>query len=273
MFTWRRKHIDTKKAENVTIYNQPTQGNENEETTDLIRSVTLSSARLWEEVLDRITRIEQNQEELANAISRLQRELPVGNTKSELAEFSDSFVNHGVSEIGSVVSPMQPTSILEMPPPPLGFSEAPSQGPPVLSNVDLDSKLDNLSLPQVSPIDNLLASEFGLHEPASGISDPLASLFGTTGAPPPPPPPPPPPGFGDSSFGTASAPPPPPPPPPGFSPEDFAGENAIGATPTTGSGDVESRPEAPPGVLPPIPAPPEPAITPDFFARATRSKK
>ncbi len=48
------------------------------ETADLVRSVALSSARLWEEVLERLVRVERSQVEITQTLSRLQAALPSG---------------------------------------------------------------------------------------------------------------------------------------------------------------------------------------------------
>ena len=50
------------------------------ETADLVRSVALSSARLWEEVLERLVRVERSQVEITQTLSRLQAALPSGAT-------------------------------------------------------------------------------------------------------------------------------------------------------------------------------------------------
>src|SRR5208283_545567 len=47
-----------------------------DETADLVRSVALSSARLSEEVIGRLGRLEQAQTELAQAVSQLQAGMP-----------------------------------------------------------------------------------------------------------------------------------------------------------------------------------------------------
>ncbi|HLG68745.1 MAG TPA: hypothetical protein VKV36_12865 [Acidimicrobiales bacterium] len=49
-----------------------------DDTADLVRSVALSSARLWEEVLDRLERVEVSQRELAAQFAQFQSELPSG---------------------------------------------------------------------------------------------------------------------------------------------------------------------------------------------------
>ncbi|MGH9108052.1 MAG: hypothetical protein ACRDY3_01065 [Acidimicrobiales bacterium] len=49
-----------------------------DDAIDLVRSVALSSARLWEEVLERLARVEQSYAELRDAFGRFQNALPEG---------------------------------------------------------------------------------------------------------------------------------------------------------------------------------------------------
>jgi hypothetical protein len=51
---------------------------EAEDSADLVRSVAISSAHLWEEVLERLVRVESSQAQLTQAMARLQGELASG---------------------------------------------------------------------------------------------------------------------------------------------------------------------------------------------------
>jgi hypothetical protein len=48
------------------------------DATDLVRTVALTSARLWEEVLERLARVEESHAELRQAVAQLQASLPAG---------------------------------------------------------------------------------------------------------------------------------------------------------------------------------------------------
>ena len=48
------------------------------DATDLVRTMALTSARLWEEVLERLARVEESHAELRAAVAQLQAALPAG---------------------------------------------------------------------------------------------------------------------------------------------------------------------------------------------------
>ena len=195
-----------------------------EDTADLVRSIALSSARLWEDVLSRLGRLEHAQAELARTVAGIRGELTSG---------SAGALSATAPAIGAPPPPPPPgfgpptgpapsavdllTGEAMLPPPPAGFAPPPPPpgfGPPPgpRAEVGLDTAPEPLFY--VPP----LMEEGG---PAD------AAL-----------PPPPPPGFGPSADTTL-----PPPPPPGFSAADLSGPGAIGGTPLA--------PPPPPGFGPP----------------------
>ena len=56
-----------------------------DETAELVRSVALSSARLWEDFLERLARVERTQMELTEAISQLKGALPASSLTPTLS--------------------------------------------------------------------------------------------------------------------------------------------------------------------------------------------
>ncbi|HLH47108.1 MAG TPA: hypothetical protein VKV25_08115, partial [Acidimicrobiales bacterium] len=68
-----------------------------DDTADLVRSVALSSARLWEEVLDRLERVEVSQRELAAQFAQFQSELPSGPRQSSLGPGTSRALDAGPS--------------------------------------------------------------------------------------------------------------------------------------------------------------------------------
>ncbi len=97
-----------------------------DDSTDLVRSVALSSVRLWEEVLERLARVELAQAELTRSLARLQAELPTG---------------AGAASLGpGIAAPLAPPPpgldtpppphFVAPPPPPQGFGAVPPPPPP-----------------------------------------------------------------------------------------------------------------------------------------------
>jgi hypothetical protein len=105
-------------------------GSSDNETADLVRSVAISSARLWEEVLERLVRVERTQAELTQTLARLQAALPAGSVAPELA-------GTATPALGSA-SPL--------PPPPIGAAPA----------IDVDG----LEIPSVSTYTDVSSATF-----------------------------------------------------------------------------------------------------------------
>lgn len=278
----------------VTTPSQPNRHGA-QDAADLIRSVALSSARLWEEVLERLGRVERAQVELATIVYRIQAQLPAGQSgypdadeSSVLAQPGNrSAIDSGSSwtehhdEVtgfagGAVAFDEVNAQTLSPapPPPPAGFAPDPgAQIWPAASGFeDADS---GVGAPPPPPPAGF----------ASPDSDPFGDLFADRPAEPqlaPPAPdqaPPPPPGFGtvavDASSGPAVPPPPPttgfggpvsdpalPPPPPGF-----GSAEAQLPPPPPGFGAVSDvdLPPPPPGfgsVFEATPPPPPPGFGP-----------
>ncbi len=199
-----------------------------DDTADLVRSMALSSARLWEEVIERLSRLEQTQAELAHTVSQLQSNLPA--------------LAAGTAALTAAGAPA-----LAPPPPPLGFE---SSAPPPPPGFDLGSlppppDVDMAPPPPPPPGFESQYAPGDVPEPLFYVP-PLMEEAGLDELPPPPEfdlgtLPPPPPGFetdapstqGFEAFGA-------PPPPPGFEAGDFAGVGAIGAA------EVWSAPPPPP---------------------------
>src|SRR5271165_762750 len=99
---------ETLEATLMSMYNPP--GPQDRDTSDLVRSVALSSARLWEEVLERLTRVERVQVELAQSLSRMQPEL-LGPENRALA----------APTAGALPPPPSGFVAPPLPPPPPGF--------------------------------------------------------------------------------------------------------------------------------------------------------
>ena len=233
------------------------------DSTDLVRTVALSSAKLWEEVLERLSRVEKAQVELAAKFSDLESQIPSGPLSIPL---------ESPPTLASLAPPPPP-------PPPPGFAagqgpSAPPPGnvpeplffvPPLLEKSEetprQDSGLEPTSLeqdvtPGTSQIDQLLAGEFG-NQPAPSVPPPaprattisdFSEVIAGLEPPPPssaPPPPPPPPGFAAGQGPSAPESPAPPPPPPGFA-----------------AGQGPNAPEAPAPAPPPPSSPPPPPPSP-----------
>ncbi len=222
-----------------------------DETTDLVRSVTLSSARLWEEVLERLAAVEHAQAELARAVAQLQGALPSGPIPPSLSpppaptlgapsppQIGGTFppppppgaTLHAIDAIAGESPPPPPP-----PPPPPGFGVTVSAAPS-----DLSTEVPE-PLFYVPPLMDAQDADSGGGLPPLSDSRPPPPVF----LPPPPPrfspedpsgtgsiaPPPPPPGFAAEVHGAPA-------PPPGASPVDelLAGEfgtSAPGALPAT----------------------------------------
>jgi hypothetical protein len=260
-----------------------------EDTADLVRSVALSSVRLWEEVLERLARVELAQAELAQSLARLQGELPPGSAAATLAP--------GTSVLApppppGLEAPSSPHFVAPPPPPPPGVGPLDALAP---EPAHVEGSLEN-RLVDVQPIaaDEPTTGPVPIWSDAATTSgDGMFDLPSSAGdVPPPPPPPPPPPGFGSGptngalDTGLVDAPPPPPgfqsdfpvvpppppagfgsvpgatediPAPPGFSAEDLSGFGAIGEpTPPPGFATTAGPPAAPsePPLGPPPSAPP-----------------
>ncbi|HUZ10037.1 MAG TPA: hypothetical protein VMU76_07710 [Acidimicrobiales bacterium] len=187
------------------------------DTADLVRSVALSSARLWEEVLERLVRVERSQVELTQTLSRLQAALPSATSTTSAPGLSGP----SARTLGLPAAP--PPS----PPPPVGAAV----GAIEVDGVEVGNYQANGGSRALSALGaagpDAVASTPGpqdtegsqLGEPVLATpSEPVSDDLGTDILAPPPPPP------GFASGGDV----PPPPPPPGFSagtePEIAGGE-------------------------------------------------
>ena len=94
-----------------------------EDTADLVRSVALSSVRLWEEVLERLARVELAQAELAQSLARLQGELPPGPTAAPLTAAASVPLAPPPPPPGLDAAPSP--HFVAPPPPPQGFGAVP----------------------------------------------------------------------------------------------------------------------------------------------------
>ncbi|MGH9091820.1 MAG: hypothetical protein ACRDZR_10660, partial [Acidimicrobiales bacterium] len=209
-----------------------------DDTADLVRSVALSSARLWEEVLERLARVEQSQAELAQALSRLQAELPGGPVTASLAPGAPLPFSVP-AELGEAPAP----HFVAPSPPPQGFGSVPPPPPPPgfeAASVQVNAATGTEpSLPPPPPpppgfghvMGEPTAATNGTEARPAGFSedgepggprpvlDPLPAWAGAADVPRPPPPapvpPPPPPGFATGEVpavtGVDLVPPPPPP--------------------------------------------------------------
>ncbi len=209
------------------------------DTDDLVRSVALSSAKLWEEVLERLVRVEQMQGELARTVAQLRAELPSGPQ-------------------AAAVGPGTPA--LAPPPPPPGFV-VPSD-----AAIPRETGIDAAPPPPPGMTAMVVGASAGL---IGGAPEPLSYLppepssgiwaVGTTPEADFAPPPPPPPGFASTAAaeGETLGSPIPPPPPPGFS----ASPGAETIVPPPPPGFAAGAPTAEGTFAVPIAPPPPPAYS------------
>jgi hypothetical protein len=279
-----------------------------DETSDLVRSLALSSAKLWEELFARLQRLEHAQLELRALVEKIDVALPaaldaVGLERAtrDLPEPVDALrheAHHqervpalwappGPSPSAAEGTPVDPPAALptlEPPTPLVGTAGADALGvewhthaperaeDPIIEPRTMWADLD----PQQAPMSDPVQAEDG--EDLFNVADPSHGLV----APPPMPPPPPPVGFTPTT-----APPMPPPPPVGFTVirpiEPAHASVSVGHTNLdvfysateprrsadgAGSANADTKDRSGPGEEPTR----LPAIAPDFFARAGRRR-
>ena len=272
-----------------------------DDTADLFRSLALASARLWEELFQRLGRLERAQSELHELFSKIEMALPLAlgtdglepgargggpalppATSGPLFGATATSEPSALSWLTDPANASAPTSGTEGIDD-LAFnwhvhepedSPSPASAPPqMLNGLGADPSLD--SGPPPPP-----PGFFAGPAPVSDLQ--FESAQGDAASEPPPPPfgfevhdaPPAPPSSADFGFGTAAPPPPPPPPPVGFHVD-----SALGAPPPPPAGFQIAgglgAPLAPPPPPPPpvgfhvegVSAPPPPP--PDFSALGT----
>jgi hypothetical protein len=260
-----------------------------DETSDLVRSLALSSAKLWEELFARLQRLEHAQLELRALVEKIDVALPaaldaVGLERAtrDLPEPVDALrheAHHqervpalwappGPSPSAAEGTPVDPPAALptlEPPTPLVGTAGADALGvewhthaperaeDPIIEPRTMWADLD----PQQAPMSDPVQAEDG--EDLFNVADPSHGLV----APPPMPPPPPPVGFTPTT-----APPMPPPPPVGFTPTTappMPPPPPVGFTPTT----APPMPPPPPVGFTPTTAPPPPPPPPVGFTPTT----
>ncbi|MHB1583625.1 MAG: hypothetical protein ACYC0E_07750, partial [Acidimicrobiales bacterium] len=187
-----------------------------DDTADLVRSVALSSARLWEEVLERLTKLEESQAELVQTVSRLQDDYALGT---------------GGSGRPMAIGPAQPVDAVAL------LTGQPADVPGAHVRPASDRGFGSPAAYEDVEV-RVIPSQPSEAEPFLwSRTDPQADAT-PAGSPPPPPA-----GFapdavpvaGGADFGFA--PPPPPPPPAGFAPD---------AVPVAGGADFGFAPPPPP---------------------------
>jgi hypothetical protein len=225
------------------------------DTSDLVRSVALSSARLWEEVIERLVRVERSQVQLARTVAEIQTALPMTTGQPELMGAS----------VCSTPALGRPFSVMEapvvevlsandaLPPPPPGYAIVPGDlGPFHVEVPQFARAADEPEVrvaPQASWTDEI-SFESPSRVPQDEDTDPLSELlFPLTTAEPT-----------EFHGGRIT----PPIAPLGFDVGDLTGADAIGARVEVPAASAEPT-EAPARV--------QTAVTPDFFARAFRSKR
>lgn len=189
-----------------------------DDTTNLVGSLALLSARLWEELFQRLGRLERAQSELGELVSKIQVALPAALGNDALASRGAdalpgaTFASGYERALGSGSTEAAPFTGGAVPPPPEPTSAPWLSDPVPVAPLGTQGGND-LSLEWHSQDPNGAQGWTGaLPQILNGVGEPRV------GAPPPPPPsgfqldvppPPPPPGFQMDA-------PPPPPPPPGF---------------------------------------------------------
>lgn len=258
--------------------------------SELIRSLAISTAELWQEVLQRLDRLESSQSIMSEGLEAIKSSVSALGSLDEPAKLlSASPVSPPIPE---PAPPVLAPPVLAPPPPPL---EPESSKPPSEAKVEDVVRSYGLSEQEV---DALLAKEFGLGDElpvGDGLttggppvsSDELEALIakelGTqlVGSPPSPSPP-------LSSFQPPPPPPslpppvtpPPPPPPPGFVPSpnspplpphhgdtsDFEWEFSQDLASNMEQNQMMNEAKEPP-------PPPPTKVTQDFFTRAKKGFK
>ncbi|MDA8312092.1 MAG: hypothetical protein M0Z46_16080 [Actinomycetota bacterium] len=258
-----------------------------DDTTDLFRSLALASARLWEELFQRLGRIERAQSELHELVARIQGALPaaIGSDALGSNALGSGALGSGANDVAGAALPPATSAPYEgaslegasLEPPALSWLTNPAAASaPLLGTTGVGEGADELSFTWHVPE----AEPDGADNPRAALPQILNGVDAGPASEPPPPPPPP--GFhADTSSSTdfqlgrqggqgeqgawfeepppagfqvdgplgASAPPPPPPPPPPVAPLGFHVEDPFGG----------SVPPPPPAGFTAVGAPTDPA--------------